>query len=397
MHTQAVRRAIRNPSRHWLLAASSILLLVLAGCVSLPPQPTVSTGDIAWVLAGADLLPASSETAPEDLPSLLHVTAGMREFAENATHHRSSIAGKTRALAAAMGAEQGLHLQYDSSATLTAEQAFTQRRANCLSYTLLFVALAREVGIPAQFNEVDVPPIWDLGDDKVSLLYKHVNARIELTKPFAQIIDVSAGEYDPGFEQHVISDAVAQAQFYNNRAVEMRLQQRYADALRYQLRALALSPDADYLWSNLASLYLLDGSPRAARIAVTRALTLDASSMISYDIAAQAYEQLGERRLAAYFHDRAEQFLDQNPYHHYQLALAALNAHDDKLAYNETRRAVLLYPRDHRFFFLLAVLLDRLGEKKLADQSMQTAITLAPDASQQDRYKSKFARLAKRT
>jgi tetratricopeptide (TPR) repeat protein len=397
MNTQGVYRAIRNQPRRWLLAWSSLLLLALAGCVSLPPQPTISADDIAWVLAGADLLPASSEAAPEDLQLLLHVTDEMRRFAENATRNKSSIAGKTRALAAAMGAAQGLHLQYDSNATLTAEQAFTQRRANCLSYTLLFVALAREVGIPAQFNEVDVPPIWDLGDDKVSLLYKHVNARIELTRPFSQIIDVSAGEYDPGFEQRVISDDVAQAQFYNNRAVEMRLQQRYADALRYQLRALELSPDTDYLWSNLASLYLLQGSPRAARIAVTRALTLDASSMISHDVAAQVYEQLGERRLAAYFHNRAQQFLDLNPYYHYQLALAALNQHDEKLAYNETRRAVLLYPRDHRFFFLLAVVLERLGEKKLAGQSMQTAIKLAPDALQQDRYKSKFAQLAKRT
>src|SRR5882757_1915516 len=103
-----------------------------------------------------------------------------------------------------------------------------------------------------------------------------------------------------------------------------------------------------YLWTNLASLYLVDGSPRAARIAVTQALKLDASSMMSYDAAAQVYEQLGDAGLARYFRERAKEFLDQNPYYHYELALRALRGDDDHQSYSEVRRAIVLYPKDAR-------------------------------------------------
>jgi tetratricopeptide (TPR) repeat protein len=371
-----------------------LLLFALGGCASLPQQPAISTADVSWVLNGADANSAAAKLEPEPLPSLLHVTDEMRHFALAATQGVFGISAKATALAAAIGTENGLRLRYDVDATLTAEQAFVQHRANCLSYTLLFIALAREVGIPAQFNEVDVPPIWDLGNDKTLLLYRHINARIDAYVTYYQIVDVSGEEYSPAYEQRVISDLTAAAQFYNNRAVELRLQKHYADALKYQLRALELAPDTAYLWTNLASLYLASNRAHAARIAVTRALQLDDASVLNYNAAGHIYEQLGEQRLAAYFQKRAQYFLDQNPYYHYQLALAALDDHGDELlAYKETRRALLLYQKDPRFFFLASILLQRRGEIELARKTMDVAVALTPDPSQLARYRSKFARL----
>ncbi|WP_169740765.1 transglutaminase-like domain-containing protein [Nevskia soli] len=387
-------RAMRVSWVHLRLLWMVVLAHSLSACVGLPEQPAISQEDVAWVSGGGGLSRAPEDGAIEDASTLMRVTPEMRRFANEATAGEVSVQGKVVALAEALGDADKRHVRYDAEATLTAEQAFLQRRANCLSYTLLFVALAREVGIPAEFNEVDVPPIWDLGDDRTSLLYRHINARIDLFHGY-RVVDVSGDEYDPAYDQRVISDTAALAQFYNNRAVELRLKQRQAEALRYALRALELSPDTAYLWTNLASLYLLDGNVRAARIAVTQSLQLDASSMMSYDTASQVYEQLGEPRLARYFHQRAQYFLEQNPYHHYQLALAALRADDKEVAYNETRRAIGMYSKDARFFFLMAVVLNQMGKEVLASQSMQVAIDLTSDPAQQERYRSKFARLTK--
>ena len=374
-------------------AVGLALPLLFAGCAGLPQQAEISTDDLAWVDAGAGLLPASGGAPLEDLPSLMRVTPEMSSFAHRVTQGRSGFAAMATALADALGDVKGRHVVYDADATLTAQQAFEQRRANCLSYTLLYVALAREVDIPAQFNEVDIPPVWDLGDDKTSVLYRHINAKLDLPKPYYRIIDVSGDEYDPAFDQRVIPDSEAQAQFYNNRAVELRLQQQLPEALRYQLRALELAPEVAYLWTNLADLYLLEGNLRAARIAVTQALKVDPTSMLSYDAAAHVYEQMGQPVLARYFRDRARDFLDQNPYYHYQLALGALRDGDDKVAFTEGRRAILIYPRDSRFFFLMAVVLDQMGDIRLSSESLESALKLSPDAAQQERYKSKFARL----
>jgi len=371
-----------------------LLLLPLAGCAELPAQPVVTQDEVAWAGSGAGLLPASGEPAVEDLSSLMHLTPEMVRFAHEVTGISFDVAGKTEALTKAMGDPKRLHIEYDADATLTAEQAFKQRRANCLSYTMLFVAMAREVGIPTRFNEVDIPPIWDLGDDRTSLLYRHINARVELPLTFFLMVDVSSSEYDPAYYQYQIPDEEAMAQFYNNRAVEMRLQQRWSESLRYEVRALELAPQAAYLWDNLASLYMRVGDKRAARVAITQSLKLDPSSMLGYDTASQIYEAIGERQLARYFHERAQFFLDQNPYHHYQLALAALLKHDKQTAFEEETRAILLYPKDSRFFFLMAVVLNQMGDEQRAGLSLQAALELAPDAARQERYKSKYARLA---
>lgn len=387
------------PTRRFLLCgASVILVLSVTACVTLPQTQPVDDRDLAWVLAGADVaLPTADSASPEHLASLLHVTGAMRDFAKAAVRGESSVAGKAGALAKALGAPDGLHLRYDVLATLSAEQVFAEHRANCLSYTLLYVALAREVGVPARFNEVDIPPIWDSGDDNTLLLYRHINARIDITTSKFQIVDVSAEEYDPNYPQRIISDRAAQAQYYNNRAVELRLAGQPREALGEQLTAMRLAPDAGYLWTNLGSLYLLNGNARAARIAVTRALTLDRGGVLNYNAAANVYAALGQPALAAEFQQRAQQALQRNPYYHYELAIESMRDGQTAKAEAQAQRAIDLYDKDPRFYVLYAVLLKRLGQPLQAGDAMHTALALTPDENLQARYRSKFARLGDRS
>ena len=71
----------------------------------------------------------------------------------------------------------GLDLQYDADATLTVSEIWQQRRANCLAFTLMFVALAREAGIQARVQEVGQVVSW-YQDQAQGLVYSvgHVNA-----------------------------------------------------------------------------------------------------------------------------------------------------------------------------------------------------------------------------
>ena len=152
-------------------------------------------------------------------------------------------------------------------------------------------------------------------------------------------------------------------------------------------------PTAAYLWTNLASLYQHAHSLRAARIAVDQALSLDPTAMLAYETAGQIYDGLNQKELAAGLHRRAQEFLDENPYYHYQLALAALDRHDEKTAYEQTHQAVALRPQEPRFLFLQALLLARRGDSRLAEDDMQAVMDLTRGTPQQERYRNKFVRL----
>lgn len=394
MAATPVRISLRASLRACLPAGLCFLLLLLAGCAGLPKDTPATPDEVSWAGSGAGLLPAGAGGDIEDPAALMHVSDEMRRFARNAVRYRAGLAAKTEALMDALHSEQGLNLQYDAEATLTAEQAFRQRRANCLTYTILFVALAREVDVPAKFNNVEIPPVWDLGDDDTALLYRHINARVDLDASNWQIIDISGDEYRPHiYFENIISDTEAAAQFYNNRAVQFRLQRDFADALRYQVRALQLAPGVAYLWTNLADLYLVMGKPRAAHAAVIHALGLDSSDPLAYQTAALTYKKLGEAGLSREYRERAQRFMEQNPYYHYHLAVVALGQGDNQTAYEEIREAVRSRVRDPRFFFVLAVVFERLGDQKRAEISLAAVMELTDSAAQQERYRNKFVRL----
>lgn len=386
-----IRTSARPCGRSWPVLPLLLVLALLGGCASLAP-PTIGDDERSWVMQGAGML-AASDAHLIEADSLLVLTDEMRAFAQAAVQGRRGTERRLSALADALSSEDGLGLRYDATATLTAREAFEQRRANCLAYTLLFIALAREVGIQAKFNDVDVPPIWDLRGDDGFILYRHINARVEVTASAYTIVDVAREEYDRSFPQRTISDRQAQAQYFNNRAVELRLEGRSQEALRHQLRAIELDPDRPYLWANLSQFYLAEGNVDAASLAVRTALVLDPRDAAIYGTATDIYEALGDRALARLYRKRAEHYLRQNPYYHYQLAMVALAQNEQRQAFAEVRKAIELYPGEHRFLYLLGVVLLRMDEPQLAEVSIQAAIALSSDQTQQARYRSKLSRL----
>ena len=64
-------------------------------------------------------------------------------------------------------------LEY-AEVTRTASDTFHDRQGNCLSFTMLFVGLARAAGLTANYQSVEVPPTW--ANDGQVVIASHVNA-----------------------------------------------------------------------------------------------------------------------------------------------------------------------------------------------------------------------------
>lgn len=367
------------------------MALLLAGCSGLPAIGGVSPEDEQWLLAGADLPGAAELPVPDaGTGELMALTPEMKEFAERAVRGHAADMHRVTALLSAIVHPGSLGLVYDQNATFTAREAFAHARANCLSFTALFVALARHVGLDANFLEVDVPPAWNLRGHDTLVLYRHISATVRVAPGRWKVVDIFPEEYDPSYPQRIISDDSAAAQYHNNLAMEQMLAGQLAVAQRHLARALEIEPGLSYLWGNLGALYRRAGRLRAAELSLVKAMRVNPRDFVAIGNAAGLYADTGRPEMAADLERLAAYFRKQNPYYRYQQGLEALGEGRYEEAKEHALAAIRLHDREHRFHFLLGAVYREMGEQELAQENFARAIELTTDREQAARYRTKM-------
>jgi tetratricopeptide (TPR) repeat protein len=366
-----------------------LVAVAVSGCAPTSVLKPVDTSQRAWLLSGAPLSGQDAQTPQLPDDHIFALTGEMKQFARQAVRGQPNDEARLNALVSALLKPSGLDVQYDGEATYPARGVFSQHKANCLSFTTLFVPLARYLGFSASYYQVEIPAVWNLEQKNTLVLYKHVNAVVSMSPGYKKVIDINMEAYDTSYPQRIISDKLAKAQYYNNRAMAYLGDRKYMDALRYQLKALSLQPRESFLWSNLATLYNRSGHRRAAEMAYRVALHENPDDLVAISNAARLYESMGRTKLAASLRERAERSRSRNPYYQYVLALKALGNSNFNLAQKYARKAIRLYPREHRFYFLLGVIYEHEGDHIEADKSWKKAMHLASQA-QVTRYRHKI-------
>jgi Flp pilus assembly protein TadD len=284
----------------------------------------------------------------------------------------------------------GLQLRYDNFKTYTAEEAFYARAGNCMSFTTLFVALAREAGVKARFQEVDVPPIWS-AQGNTWRLNLHLNAVVDLPRA-QQVVDFDMNSYSSERLRRVVSDDVALAHYYNNMGVHTLSEGGLELALAYFRAAIRLVPGASHLWANVGTLYRHTGNWEAAEAAYLRALELH-SDPVAYSNLARLYSAHGETKLAAYYRERVDIFRASNPYYLFYLARQAYAANDYGATKRLLRKAINRNPEDHDFYRLQGLARVQSGDVNGARRSFKRAEQLA-EGDARARYQQKLQLLA---
>jgi Flp pilus assembly protein TadD len=341
---------------HAVLVATAALP---AGCAGLPPARWTVPADEIVVDHPAD--PAAVPLVEDG--AVLRVSPEMQAFLDRHVAPGASRQSRLRQLGQAILDDRSLGLRYDES-TRTAAEAFRARRGNCLSFSTMFVALARRAGLPAFYQEVDTPPDWTLRGD-VLVLNRHVNVLVDLGRAGQQVVDFSP---DGGarYDRRRITDRRALAHHDNNMAVE-RLQARdEGTALRYLRRAVGRDASFAPAWTNLGILHLREGRPAHAEAAYLRALQADPGHLVAMSNLATLYEQTGDGERADAYRRRVARHRDGNPYYRYQLAREAVAAGDYDTAIRHLRYAVARRPREERFHALLGVSYQGKGDEKAA-------------------------------
>jgi len=284
-------------------------------------------------------------------------------------------------------------LQYDTAATLTVAEAWTQHRANCLSFTLLFVALAREAGIDARVQEVGQVVMW-YQEQGVVYNAGHVNVGLRINGRHATL-DLDQNVLYDRRGPRLISDQRALAHFYNNRGAELLAAQQM-DAAREHFR-MALEQEKRFapVWNNLGVLERRSGNTAAAVHAFDNALALDPGLPSALSNASLLYQRIGEGDRAARLNAQLQRVREHDPFYQFMQGVEAERRADYPTAIHYYRHAIRLYGTAHQFHFGLARVYSLSGDNRRAAHELEQARTLGKTDRLRAIYQAKLDTLRK--
>ena len=381
-------------NRNFVLCLCVLALIAGSGCASnVPRLQRVSATEKERVMNGRSIYPGINlhEQLPEE--DIFGLTDQMKQFVDQTVSGQTTTDYRVRTLLDAVISSAQHGIKFDEKATFTAREVFRHRRANCLSFTTMMVPMLRYLGIKVEFNQVDIPPVWDLQNNSMLVLYQHVNAIFTKADKRQEVLDINMEEYELRYPQHIIDDRTVEALFYNNRGMEFLLAGDELKAFLYLRKAIDIDPGLPFLWTNLGTLYRQEGKFRDAEITYRIALEIDPVNLVAMSKAERNYRDLGDFTLAEQYRKRAERFRQNNPYYRYSLARDEVLAGNYKAALEDINAAIDRYKMEHRFYFLQGLIFSALAEKKQADASFKKALELAPSEKQQERYRSKLEKI----
>jgi Flp pilus assembly protein TadD len=277
---------------------------------------------------------------------------------------------KMKALIEALEARGMFSLEY-AEVTRTARGTFHDRQGNCLSFTMLFVSLARAAGLQASYQSVVVPPSWS--NDGQVVVASHVNTVVRTGRGQETIVDFNIRPYQSENRSRRVSDSYALALFYTNLGAEAMLRNDHAAALVYLREAARVRPDIAGVWVDLGVLYARHGRYEHAEAAYLRALDVDNDEPSAMTNLSLVYDALGEAQLAAEYRDRVQNYRERNPYYHFASATQAYEQQQFADALTALRRALRLKPDEQEFYELRGKVLTALGKPRDATQSFERA------------------------
>ncbi|NDK40278.1 tetratricopeptide repeat protein [Pseudoxanthomonas gei] len=351
---------------------------------------------ISWVLAAALALPgAGAEVAPPPDPvTLMVVPAELRarmqaQVIEPARGEHQRLQRLLRFLS---DDEPGLAMLYNDEATQSVAEAYLNRQANCVTYTMLFLALAQQAGLDAYPQEIEETLAWQQRD---GIVYRtnHVNAGVRIGT-HRYTVDVGIGFVIARHPAHRISMRRLLAQYYNNHAAMLMSERQMAPALAHAQVALELDPAYPITWSNTGVIRLHDGDPEGARRDYETALRLDPDNAAALFNLVGLYQRSGNRELEQSYRRRLDKVQQADPFHQFLMAAEYERQGNATLAIRHYQRAIRLYGDEHRFYYGLARAFILGGNQRRASRALERALELSHDDATRNLYREKMAELS---
>jgi tetratricopeptide (TPR) repeat protein len=368
----------------------SFICLLLFGCSTLVQEPPYPIDQAALSRALSGELVLGRNFVASELPNenLLGLTPEMMAFAKAATSQVLQKDKKAEALHRALvtpTSAGGRGVTYSAYSTNSGIDAFEDRKANCLSYTLLFVSMARYLGLNAQFNEVILPPTWDMRSSNTYLFMRHVNVKVSFGRgsrwswvkdmTYADIsdivVDLELRRYRTNYPQKLIDENAMTGQFYSNRGMEVAAAGDDVGAFLNLRKAIAVENQESYIWSNFGSYYRRRGNLAEAEAIYLKGLSINRDDLTIMHNLAGLYKEIGLDERSQEFANKVRAHRNANPYYLYQMAQKAQSKNDLPKARKFIERALAKQQDEARFYRLAIEIYNALGDKLAAGKAQK--------------------------
>lgn len=225
---------------------------------------------------------------------------------------------------------ESLDLQYRLFPTRDANGTFTTRQGNCLSFTNLFVGLARAQRLNAFYVEVEDAQRWSYEAGAV-VSQGHIVAGVYLDGQLATF-DFLPYRRKAYRDFHPIDDVEATAHYYNNLGAEALLTGDAERAATQVSLAAAVAPEFTPALNNLGVIRSRQGDRDGAIAAYRAGLAVDPENVPILTNLVRLYQQSGETERAGEVLAKLDSIMVDNPYLYIYRAETALAAGDGRRA-----------------------------------------------------------------
>jgi tetratricopeptide (TPR) repeat protein len=274
-------------------------------------------------------------------------------------------------------------LAYNSTANISAIEAYHSQQANCLSLTILAYALAKEANLDVDFQNVKIPEYW-VRNGSYNMLTTHVNLVITKSKsPYAQVVfgsKILTIDFDPfvnkkSFPKAIISQSEVLSMFYSNKGAQALVNKQNIKAYAYLKAATRTAPSFSPAWGNLGILYRVNGYVDLAKKSYRHAIKVNPENYTAMSNLSLLLDDKISRIELTTIRKILKGERDKNPYYFALLADEAFYEANYEQALIYYRKAIKLNNRVHEFYFGLTKVYYALNENKKAQSAISKAIS----------------------
>ena len=374
-----------------------LLVLVCSWLAACTPLMVSAPDAGEELLSGQALFGEPVDVADIRTDRIMALNDDLRNYVASKVEGDPQARSRLRKLVGGMIDDGLLALDYDVDRTHTAVETFETRQGNCLSFSILFAALAREADLDVTFQMVDIPPSFR-ADGELIMLNNHINVlvrgvRRDINFSGDYVVDFNTAEYNGNYDTKRVDDSYAIALYLSNVAVEAMQAGNTRRAFRYLKKGIETDPSIAGIWVNLGVMYSRNEYYDLAVRAYRQALSIQPSNKSALVNMASALHNLGREQESADYLKKVAYYRNRHPYYHYYQAQAAYQDGRLEDAMSSLARAIRLKADEHQFYYLRGLVHHRMKEYDLAAEDYKKARDTAEKAELVSGYTRKLQAL----